>query len=83
MAYDKEKDREIKSWKHENGLYVCIYQYNGGEPKIQIGPRAYKKADGSEGYGKAGRLTLEEMAWIFGLKDEMRETVKKVKKANK
>ena len=79
MAYEAEKDKEIKSWQHEGGLYVSLYQYNGGEPKVQIGPRAYKKADGSEGFGKAGRLTLAEMAWLFGLKDEIRAEVLKLK----
>jgi hypothetical protein len=80
MAYDASKDKEIKSWKHKDGLYLSIYQYNGGEPKIQIGPRAYQKADGSTGYGKAGRLTLAEMGWLFGLKDEIRAEVQKLKR---
>lgn len=79
MAYEPEKDNEIQSWKHEGGLFVSLYQYNGGEPKVQIGPRAYRKADGSEGYGKAGRLTLAEMGWLFGLKDEIRSEVQKHK----
>jgi len=35
MAYDAAKDQEIKTWKHENGLYVSLYQYNGGAPKVQ------------------------------------------------
>jgi hypothetical protein len=80
MAYDASKDKELKSWKHKDGLFICLYQYNGGEPKIQIGPREYKKSDGSAGYGKAGRLTLEEFGWIIGLKDEIRTEVLKVKK---
>uniref|UniRef100_A0A7C3V6B5 Uncharacterized protein n=1 Tax=Desulfobacca acetoxidans TaxID=60893 RepID=A0A7C3V6B5_9BACT len=79
MAYEAEKDKEIRSWKHEGGLYVTLYQYNGGEPKIQIGPREYKKSDGSPGYGKAGRLTLAEMGWLFSLKDEIRGEVQKLK----
>jgi len=83
MAYDESKDKVIKTWQHKNGLYLSIYQYNGGEPKIQIGPRAYKKADGSTGYGKVGRLSLEEMGWLFGLKDEIREAVKSVKSIKK
>jgi len=80
MAYDESKDKEIKTWQHQSGLYLSIYQYNGGEPKIQIGPRAYKKADGSTGYGKAGRLTLEEFGWVLNLRDEIRAEILKMKK---
>ena len=76
MAYDAAKDQEIKVWKHENGLYVSLYQYNGVAPKVQIGPRGYQKADGSEGFGKVGRISLEEMGWIFGLKEEIRAAAK-------
>ncbi len=80
MAYDASKDKEIRTWQHKDGLYLSIYQYNGGEPKIQIGPREYKKSDGTTGYGKTGRLTLEEFGWVLGLRDEVREEIKKVKK---
>lgn len=80
MAYDEKKDNEIKSWMHKNGLYLAICQYNGGEPKIQIGPRVFKKSDGTTGYGKTGRLSLEEFGWILGLRDEIRAEVLKVKK---
>ena len=55
MAYDESKDKEVKTWKHEKGLYVSLYQYNGGAPKVQIGPRGYTKADGSEGFGSRGQ----------------------------
>jgi hypothetical protein len=72
MAYDTTKDREIKTWKHEDGLFVSLFQYNGGEPKVQIGPRSYTKADGSEGFGKTGRLTMKEFAWMLSLKDEIK-----------
>ena len=81
MAYDESKDKEIKTWQHQGGLCLSVYQYNGGEPKIQIGPRAYKKADGSTGYGKAGRLSLEEFGWVLGLRDEIRAEVLKVRGA--
>ncbi|MBU4355707.1 MAG: hypothetical protein KKD99_01000 [Proteobacteria bacterium] len=76
MAYDAAKDQEIKAWQHENGLYVSLYQYNGGAPKVQIGPRGYQKADSSEGFGKVGRMSLEEMGWLFGLKEEIRAAAK-------
>ena len=43
MAYDESKDKEVKTWKHEKGLYVSLYQYNGGAPKVQIGPGVTRK----------------------------------------
>lgn len=71
MAYDKNKDKEIKVWRHEGGLMVSLHRYNGGDPKVQIGPRAYVKGDGSEGYGKAGRLNMDELRWLHGLHEEI------------
>ncbi len=79
MAYDAAKDREIKTWKHEDGLYMSPFQYNGGEPKVQIGPRSYTKTDGTEGFGKAGRLTMKEFGWLLSLKDEIRAVAQKAK----
>jgi hypothetical protein len=79
MAYDESKDKEIKTWKHESGLYVSLFQYNGGEPKVQIGPRGYTKTDGSEGFGKTGRLTMKEFGWLLSLKDEIKACAKKSK----
>ena len=43
MAYDAAKDQEIKTWKHENGLYVSLYQYNGGAPRFREEIRAVAK----------------------------------------
>jgi hypothetical protein len=79
MAYDAAKDKEVKTWKHEGGLYVSVYQYNGGEPKVQIGPRGYKKADGSDGFGKVGRLTLEEIEWLDNQMVEIKATMHQYK----
>ncbi len=80
MAYDESKDKELKSWKHEGGLWVSVYQYNGSDPKVQIGPREYTKKDGEKGFGKAGRLTMAEMGWLFGLKDVIKAVVLAAKK---
>ena len=81
MAYEESKDKEINTWQHQGGLCLSVYQYNGGEPKIQIGPRAYKKADGSTRYRKAGRLSLEELGWVLGLRDDISAEVLNVRRA--
>ena len=60
MAFNKDKDKKL--WEGQVGdLKLAICSYDGGEPKLQIGPRVYEKADGSESYRKAGRLSAEEV----------------------
>jgi hypothetical protein len=49
MPYDASLDETIKQWRsQETGLIVSIQRYNGGEAKVQIGPRILLKKDGSE-----------------------------------
>jgi len=71
MAFDKSKDKVIKEWEIDNGndqkLMVSIMSYNGGDQKLQIGPRTYTKRNGGTGYGKAGRLTMEEVTFLAGV----------------
>lgn len=67
MAYQKEKDILIKGWAFESDtdtLEVGIYQYNGGDKKLQIGPRTFTKKNGDTGHRKAGRLTVVEATWL-------------------
>jgi hypothetical protein len=75
MAYEPDKDQVIKQWKcEETGLMVSINRYGNGEPKVQIGPRMLKKRDGSDrAPTKAGRLTIEDLDWLYGIIDELRE----------
>ena len=55
MAYDKEKDKVLASWQNdETGLMVSINRYGEGEPKLQVGPRAYTKKDGTPIHIKGG-----------------------------
>ena len=61
MAYDPDKDIELKAWRFTTGLQVSVNQYAGGEPKLRIGPRFLSKADGGETPAKAGSLTLTEV----------------------
>ena len=75
MAYDPEKDKILKKWKcEETGLIVTINQYGDGEPKVQIGPRVLLKKDGTERAPvKAGRLTIEDLMWLYENIDEVKD----------
>ena len=75
MPYDPEKDKLLKKWKcEETGLIVSINQYAESEPKVQIGPRILLKKDGTErAPAKAGRLTIEDIMWLYDIIDEVRD----------
>lgn len=74
-GYDPDKDKKIKEWKNEEtGLYLSIYQYGEGEPKVQIGPRILKKKDGTDrAPSKAGRLSIEDIMWMYEIIDEVKD----------
>ncbi|MBA3010193.1 MAG: hypothetical protein KKF12_00965 [Proteobacteria bacterium] len=74
-GYDPEKDKMVKEWKNEEtGLLISIQQYGEGEPKVQIGPRILKKKDGSDrAPSKAGRLSVEDIDWIYNIIDEVKD----------
>ncbi|NNF98504.1 MAG: hypothetical protein HKM93_03940 [Desulfobacteraceae bacterium] len=75
MPYDSSKDKVLKQWKsEETGLVMSINQYADSEPKLQIGPRILKKKDGSDRAPvKAGRLTVEDVLWLYDLIDEVKD----------
>jgi hypothetical protein len=75
MAYDPDKDKLIEQWKcQETGLLVSINRYGDGEPKVQIGPRVLMKKDGTErAPAKAGRLSVEDVLWLYDIIDEVKE----------
>lgn len=74
MPFDKEKDKVIKEWKsEETGLVISINQYNEGEPKVQVGPRMVMKKDGTESQRRAGRLTMEDVMWLYDVIDEIKD----------
>lgn len=77
MPYDPQKDEMIKQWRcEETGLLVSIQRYDGGEAKVQLGPRILLKKDGSErAPAKAGRLTIEDMLWLYDIIDEVKDTL--------
>jgi hypothetical protein len=74
-GYDPEKDKMIKEWKNEEtGLLISIQQYGEGEPKVQVGPRILKKKDGSDrAPSKAGRLSVEDIMWLYEIIDEVKD----------
>jgi hypothetical protein len=74
MPYDASKDEVIKQWRcEETGLMVSIQRYDGGEAKVQIGPRMLKKRDGGDrAPAKAGRLTIEDILWLYEIIDEVK-----------
>ncbi|MCP4370568.1 MAG: hypothetical protein GY797_21015, partial [Deltaproteobacteria bacterium] len=56
------------------GLVVSINRYGSGEAKLQIGPRILLKKDGSERAPvKAGRLTIEDLMWLYDMIDEVKD----------
>lgn len=75
MPYNPEKDEVLKQWRcAETGLMVSIQRYDGGEAKVQIGPRILKKKDGSDrAPAKAGRLTMEDVMWLYDIIDEVKD----------
>ncbi|MGM0644672.1 MAG: hypothetical protein ACQETC_12940 [Thermodesulfobacteriota bacterium] len=70
-----EKDKKLNEWKcEETGLVVSINQYGDGEPKLQVGPRILKKKDGTDRAPmKAGRLSLEDVMWLYDIIDEVKD----------
>ena len=74
MAFDPSKDKVLKKWQcEETGLVVSINQYAEGEAKVQIGPRVFQRKDGKESQRKAGRLSIEDLLWLYDIIDEVIE----------
>lgn len=74
MAYDATKDQVLESWENdETGLIISIYRYGDGDPKLQIGPRSYKKRDGSKGTTRTGRLSIDDVLWLSEILDDIKE----------
>lgn len=80
MPYDPAKDEMLKQWRcEETGLAVSIHRYDGGEAKLQIGPRLLRRKDGGErAPAKAGRLTIEDLLWLYEIIDEVKEELSRL-----
>lgn len=77
MPFDPDQDKMLKQWKcEETGLMISINQYGDAQPKVQIGPRILKKKDGSDrAPSKAGRLTMEDMMFLYDIIDEVKDAL--------
>lgn len=74
MAYDASKDQVLETWENEEtGLTISIYRYRDGDPKLQIGPRAYVKRDGNKATTKPGRLSIDDVLWLNEIMEEVKE----------
>ena len=74
MPFDPEKDKVLRTWMcDKTGLLVTINQYAQGEPKLQIGPRIFTKKDGGESRRKTGRLSMEDLLWLYDVIDEIKD----------
>jgi hypothetical protein len=78
MAFNKDLDQEL--WAKEiegdnDTLRISVFAYNGGDRKLQIGPRTYEKKNGDEGFRKAGRLTADEARFLFENIIEIEDTL--------
>ena len=82
MPYDPDMDKVLKKWKcEETGLVISINQYGDSEPKVQIGLRILMKKDGTERAPvKAGRLTIEDLLWLYDNIDEVKDELMRVAK---
>ncbi len=80
MPYDANKDETIKQWRcEETGLVISIQRYDGGEAKLQIGPRLLRRKDGGErAPAKAGRLTVEDLLWFYDIIDEVKDELSRL-----
>ena len=74
-GFDPDKDKVIKKWKsEETGLVLAIHSYDGGDPKLQVGPRILKKKDGTDrAPSKAGRLTVADVEWLYDIIDDIKD----------
>ena len=82
MAFDPDKDKMLKQWKcEETGLLISINQYGDAQPKVQIGPRILKKKDGTDrAPSKAGRLTMEDLSFLYDIIDEIKDELLHIEK---
>lgn len=73
MAYEKEKD--AKQWEKsitvgKSNLLVQVWQYDGGQSKLQIGRTILRERDQQVIPVKLGRLTKEEIEAIQPILEE-------------
>lgn len=63
--FDESKDVTLGSWQY-GSLTVSVKAYDGGQPKLQLGPRTFKDEEtGEEKFKKCGRLGAKEVSWLI------------------
>ena len=80
MGYNKDLDEELWFDEIKDGddvLRVSIFSYNGGEKKLQIGPRTHEKKDGGFSYRKAGRLSVYETGCLSDMMTKIEEVLER------
>jgi proliferating cell nuclear antigen PCNA len=80
MAYEQKLDVKLFSESVDVGdctLIVEVYQYNGNEPKVQIGRMSEDR------HLKLGRLTLEEVNAVIPLLEKAGNSINEGKEAEK
>ena len=78
MTYKSDLDKVLFESTVGEDLKVSVYSYNGGESKLQIGPRTYTKKNGDVGFRKAGRLTASEVEGLVRVLGEVQALLNKV-----
>jgi len=71
MAFNSSLDKVLIGWTVGDGLEIKVCIYNGGDKKLQIGPRTYEKKDGSTGFRKAGRMSFDEVKELYALEHDI------------
>ena len=73
--FDASKDLAVKSWfigdPSDKHLEVSVMSYNGGELKMQVLRKFFYK-NGKPGFGKMGRLTIDETIGLAEILPEVR-----------
>lgn len=58
--FDESKDKTLWTETLGSGLELSVKAYNGGKPKLHIGPR-WREREGERLAAKPGRLSFEEV----------------------
>lgn len=80
--YDKDKDKLLYSSelkREKDSFQIFIFQYSNGKAKLQLS-RMYEKNEGVLVYPKLGRLSLDEVIFLFECLPEIISVMKEKEK---
>lgn len=72
-ALDKELFRREVEGDNDTIIVVSVNAYNGGEAKLNLGPRIVTFKNGNTGFRKLGRITATELDGVMTAVTEARE----------